>query len=95
MEDKLMKIWDVNVPRKLLTAKPKLYKIMGMEAYYKKYDHFYGSIIVDKHYNIIDGYVIYYVAKKNKIHDVPVRIVSTKDRIRHFWRKVVKKWNLK
>lgn len=32
-----MKMWEVFVPKKMLGSKPKEYKVMGMEAYYRKY----------------------------------------------------------
>ena len=79
MEIKNMKLWDLQVPPKMLQSKPKLYKIMGMEAYYKKHKHFYGSIIVDTNYRILDGYVVFYTAKKLKVNDVPVKIVTIKE----------------
>lgn len=88
MERTTLNLWDITVPAKLLVGKPKLYKVMGMEAYLKKYKHFYGSIIVDKNYKILDGYVIYYTAKKNKINQVPVTVVTTKDRIKHFLKRL-------
>lgn len=94
MERKMMKIWDINVPTKMLTTKPKKYKVMGMEAYLKQYKHFYGSIIVDTHYKILDGYVIYYTAKQNKITDVPVEIVTKRDRIKHLLKKIKRKVRL-
>lgn len=91
METKNMKLWDLQVPSKMLQSKPKLYKIMGMEAYYKKHKHFYGSIIVNTNYKILDGYVIFYTAKKLKVNDVPVRIVTKTDRIKFLFRKIIKK----
>lgn len=91
MERKMMKIWEINVPTRMLTTKPKKYKVMGMEAYLKQYKHFYGSIVVDTNYKILDGYVIYYTAKQKKITDVPVEIVTKIDRIKHFVRKLKRK----
>lgn len=84
MEKKDINIWDVYVPDKFLTGRPKEYKIMGMEAYHKRYKKFCGRILVDKNGTLLDGYVIYYVAKKNKINKVPVTIVSRMDRFKHF-----------
>lgn len=92
MEIKNMKLWDLQVPSKMLQAKPKLYKIMGMEAYYKKHKHFYGSIIVDTNHKILDGYVVFYTAKKLKVNDVPVKIVTIKDRIGFLFRRIIKKF---
>ena len=91
MEIKNMKLWDLQVPPKMLQSKPKLYKIMGMEAYYKKHKHFYGSIIVDTNHKILDGYVIFYTAKKLKINDVAVKIVTKKDRIKFLLKNIIKK----
>ncbi len=91
MEKTNMKVWDLVVPSKMTQRKPKQYKVMGMEAYYKKYKHFYGSLIVDTNFNIIDGYVILYTAKKMKINDVPVTIVTKKDRLKHFFKNILRK----
>ena len=90
MKKQTMKLWEVYTPAKMLRAKPKQYKVMGMEAYYKERKCFYGSVIVDKHHKILDGYVIYYTAKKNKIEDIPVTVVTRMDRLKSFLRKVVK-----
>lgn len=90
MNKQIMKIWDVHAPVKMLRSKPKQYKVIGMEEYYKRNKSFYGSVVVDKHHNIIDGYVIYYVAKKNKIEDIPVLVVSRMDRLKRFLRRVVR-----
>lgn len=95
MERKSMKLWDLQIPSKMLQCKPKLYKVMGMKAYYKKYGHFYGELIVDTNYKILDGYVIFYTAKEMRIFDVPVKIVTRKDRIKYFVRKVLKKIGIK
>lgn len=81
----------VEIPKKLEKSKPKLYKIMGMEAYYKKYGHFYGNIIINKHCKLLDGYVIYYTAKKLDVQDVPILMVNTRDRIKHFLRRLFRK----
>ena len=86
-----MKVWDLVVPSKMKQCRPKKYKVMGMEAYYKKYKHFYGSIIVDTNYRILDGYVIFYTAKKMKINDVPVTVVTKKERFKHFLKKILRK----
>ena len=68
---------EITIPKKMKKAKPKLYKIMGMEAFYKKYKTFYGSVILSKNYELLDGYVVYYTAKKMKIKQVPVVILNT------------------
>ena len=54
MEKLIVEINKIIVPDKMKDAKPKKYKIMGMEAYYKKYKHYYGNVIVDKNFKIID-----------------------------------------
>lgn len=95
MERKTMNIRDLIVPYKMKKYTPKKYKVMGMEAYHKKYKHFYGSVIVDKNFKIIDGYVIFYTAKRIKVYEVPVTIVSKKDRLKHFIKGVLRKWNIK
>lgn len=91
MERIIMDISKINVPKKMVDKKPKLYKVMGMEAYLKKYHSFYGSVIVDKNYNVLDGYVIYYVAKKNEISKIPVTIVTRMDRIKRLLRRIFRK----
>lgn len=78
----------LTVPKKMEQSKPKAYKVMGMETYYKKHKHFYGSIVVTENLKILDGYVIYYTAKKMGIKQVPIEIVSASDRIRHFFKKI-------
>lgn len=95
METRNVNLWDLNVPTGMLKHSPKKYKIMGMEAYYKKYKHFYGNIIVDKNYKILDGYVIYCTAKKMRINNVPIKVVNRKDRLRFLLRKVVRKLGIK
>lgn len=92
MEKKTVNLWDINVPQGMLISKPKIYKLMGMEAFYKRYKKFCGRIIVDKHYNIIDGYVIYCTAKRLKVNQVPVTVVSRMDRFKHFCKGVIRKW---
>ena len=72
MEKKDINIWDIYVPDKFLTGRPREYKIMGMEAYHKKYKKFCGRILIDKNGTLLDGYVIYYVAKKNKINTTKI-----------------------
>lgn len=81
----------LKVPKKMEQSRPKAYKVMGMEAYYKKHKHFYGSIVVTQNLEILDGYVIYYTAKKNGIKQVPIEIVSASDRIKHFFKKLFRK----
>ena len=90
MERKTVKIWMINVPKRISKTKPKKYKVMGMEAFYKQNHQFYGSIVVNKKYKLLDGYVVYYTAMKNKIWDVPIEVVSIFDRIKKFFRKRVK-----
>ena len=91
MERKTVKLWDLQVPTKMLRTRPKLYKMMGMKAYYKEYGHFYGEIIVDTNYKILDGYVLYCTAKEMRKYDVPIKIVTKKDRIKHLIRRAFKK----
>lgn len=92
MERLIVEINKIIVPDKMKDAKPKKYKIMGMEAYYKKYKHYYGNVIVDKNFKIIDGYVIYYTAKNIlKQNVVPVEVVTTSDRIKHFVKNILRK----
>lgn len=91
MERKTVELWDLLVPTKMLRTKPKLYKIMGMKAYYKKYGHFYGEIIVDTNYKILDGYVLYCTAKEMRQYNVPIKIVTKKDRVTYFFRRILKK----
>lgn len=91
MERKNMKLWDLQIPSKMTRCKPKLYKVMGMEAYYKKYGHFYGEIIVNTNYKILDGYVVFYTAKKMKIFDVPVRVVTKRERLKYFIKGLLRK----
>ena len=91
MERKTVKLWDLQVPTKMLRTRPKLYKMMGMKAYYKEYGHFYGEIIVDTNYKILDGYVLYWTAKEMRKYDVPIKIVTKKDRIKHLIRRTFKK----
>ena len=62
MERKTVNIQDIYIPDKFLMGRPREYKIMGMEAYHKRYKKFCGRILVDKNYKLLDGYVIYYVA---------------------------------
>lgn len=90
MERKKMKLWDLQVPAKMTQYKPKLYKVMGMEAYYKKFGHFYGEIVVNKNYKILDGYVIFYTAKKLKVYDVPVRVVTRMDMLKKLLKRILK-----
>ena len=92
MERLIAKIDKIIVPDKMKKAKPKKYKTMGMEAYYKKYKHYYGNVIVDKNFKIIDGYVVYYTAKYIlKQNVVPVEVVTTTDRIKHFIESILRK----
>ena len=92
MERLIAKIDKIIVPDKMKKAKPKKYKTMGMEAYYKKYKHYYGNVIVDKNFKIIDGYVVYYTAKYIlKQNVVPVEVVTTTDRIKHFIQSILRK----
>lgn len=92
MERLIAKIDKIIVPDKMKKAKPKKYKTMGMEAYYKKYKHYYGNVIVDKNFKIIDGYVVYYTAKYIlKQNAVPVEVVTTTDRIKYFIKSILRK----
>lgn len=92
MERMMTNIDKIIVPKKMKDAKPKKYKVMGMEAYFKKEKHYYGNIVVDKKFRILDGYVVYYTAKNIFNHTmVPVEIVTKMDRIKHFVRKIMRK----
>ena len=88
----------LEVPKKFKKMKPKAYKIMGMKEYYKKTGHFYGKIIVDRKFRILDGYVIYCTAKLLRVSNVPIVMVNRWDRFVHFiknhCRKVVE-WYVK
>lgn len=87
-----MKIWDIIIPSKMTSSKPKLYKVMGMKAYYRKYKHFYGSVIIDsKSHTVLDGYVIVYTAKEMKINDIPVTIVTKRERFTRFLKRIFRK----
>lgn len=74
----------VDIPKKMQRSKPKLYKTIGMEVYYKRYGHFYGNIIIDTKCRLLDGYVIYCTAKKLGVQDAPILMVTRRDRIKHF-----------
>jgi hypothetical protein len=92
MERLIVDINRITVPKSMKSAKPKLYKLMGMEAYYKKYNHYYGEIIVNEDLKILDGYVIYYTAKNIfKQNTVPVKVVTKKERFVHFIRRILRK----
>lgn len=95
MERKTMKLWDIMVPAKMTQCKPKAYKLMGMRTYYNKHKHFYGEIIVNKNYKLLDGYVVYYTAKEMKVYDVPVKVVTNKDRLKYYLRRVLKRFGIK
>lgn len=92
MERMMVNIDKIVVPKKMKDAKPKKYKVMGMEAYFKKEKHYYGNIVVDKKFRIIDGYVVYYTAKNVFKHTmVPVERVTTMDRIKHSIKRIMRK----
>ena len=47
---------------------------------------------MDKNFKIIDGYVVYYTAKNIlKQNVVPVEVVTTSDRIKHFVKNILRK----
>lgn len=94
MKKKKINITDIIIP--ISMKHPKEYKILGMTEYKKKYKHYEGYIIVNKNNKLIDGYVIYYVAKNIfKQKTVTVIEVSTLDRIKHLFRRLVKKFEAK
>ena len=94
MKRKKININDITIPTNM--RHPKEYKILGMTEYKKKYKHYEGYVIVNKNNKLIDGYVIYCVAKDVfKQKTVTVIEVSTLDRIKHLFRRLVKKFEVK
>lgn len=63
----------IKIPK--VYKKPRRTKLNERKEYFKNYKNFKVPIIIDKKYNLIDGYTSYLIAKRENFTKVEVRMV--------------------
>lgn len=67
---------DIKVPLEFYSTPPRFQKMSKKWKYYMDTGKLESKIIVDRNFNLVDGYTSYIIAKKECISKVPVIFID-------------------
>lgn len=73
---KTIKLSKIKIPKQMLKTPPHPYKIQQKYSYYRYTHKFVDEIILDKHYELLDGYTTYLLAKMFGYKKIKVKVLK-------------------
>ena len=63
---------DIDIPINFLRQHPRQEKMKQKWAYYRQTGEFESPILLNRNFELVDGYTSYIIAKTENLHKVPV-----------------------
>ena len=67
---------DIDIPINFLRHHPRQEKMEQKWAYYRQTGEFESQILLNRNFELVDGYTSYIIAKTENLHKVPVYFVD-------------------
>ena len=72
----LVDLKDIDIPIDFLRHHPRQEKMEQKWAYYRQTGEFESPILLNRDFELVDGYTSYIIAKTENLHKVPVYFVD-------------------
>ena len=72
----MVRLKDIKINPDFENSPPRFKKMHGKWDYYREYGEFESKIILNRDFELVDGYTSYIIAEKEGINKVPVYFVD-------------------